>query len=957
MRFKKLLQFFSGLAFLLAFAVPMSAEVTLPTNSGKVAFLKSHESVSSLEQPALNFFLQNIGGEENVITTSETIKILASDYDCIWIHIDRYDIGQGYMELPREFVTTKVLSALKNYLREGGNLLLTGHATQLLVAINRIDSRFSPNEFNSGNNNNNDNNSDDWTVNPILNYTHNHKDHAIYKNLSESDFSEDVKGTFGLQFGGREVSTHRDDHNCMWNLTQINLDGSKDGDKIEKFEDLTYSCVLGTWGQAKGDDNAGIVEFYPLKYSDGKYQGTIIANGLAAYSWNGLDRNVNADNLRLLTANMIAYLADPAGVKPYNPDAGWELEIPKPTEILESTGKVGLFVGYTREQIGNEADYNLNDTNHEKDHLMEREQTLCGNFEEKAVYDWFVKTYGEKNVIFADEKEKISKKYFDCIWIHASRSGIEQGYNNLPDAFKLSNELNAFVKDGGNLFLSCHAAQIAEGMGRVRGVDVFGSTYKPEKSNNDSWDMKIKHYDNDWSDHVLFQNFANDIDYAYDYDTHVVDYNSKVIRLMSGVQIRHDYNCLWKIENADLQRKKDFCDTYNCEILGTWGHVNGEDGAGFVIFYPKKDEASFSKQHRITVADDIVNRRGTIIANGLAAYQWHVYEGENGSQDYVEKLTNSVLQYLSPVVDEETIDKGDFAEIQAFYSLDHIRTNGYVIDNPETGEGHHTYSEYKIEDLIDYTTVQHIEVTPVKDTVWIATHNWDDAIHGKDAASHAKYHGWYFGQPTAIVDENDDFILTANVAGHYLVDLTTIYGNTYHFTVELFPRLNDQTIYFEGMSALENNQVTFGEGLTQEKRDNIQLYTNHWGPMYYLITYKDSAKAKLFRVAAEDESETSTEEYPTTEDGATTLTNKSTSNKFDLRNAESMMVAQKVNGVMSNIHPVTFADVPTNVDGIEFFDNVPVRFYTLDGKQIAFPTVPGIYVKVSEGKAQKIVVK
>lgn len=963
MRFKNFskLVFVSIFALFAAFAASAQESARpLPANSGKVAFIKSSHGVSKSEEEALAFF-KTICSEDNVITTEEASRINSSDFDCIWIHIDRYDIGQGYMNLPAEFIASDLTGALKNFLHEGGNILLTGHATQLLVALNRIDNKFAPNQYWSGNNNAERNNADDWTINPKLNSLYDHFDHAIYKDLTVSTWFNDHdprhgQPTFGMLYGVNGESIHRDDHNCMWILEQMNdaLSGSTAPDRILKFEQLTWSSVLGTWGQTTNDAAAGIVEFYPLKYKNGNYQGTVIANGMAACQWSMPEGQINANksNLERLTANMIAYLADPEGKTPERPENYPDsllLDMPRVPETLASNGKVGLYVGYTRDQFGNAEDY-INDTDNGVDHVIEREKTLCGNFEEKAAYDWFVNTYGEDNVIFADELDKVSKKKFDCIWIHASRAGIASGFNNLPEVFKndaLKTRLNAFVNDGGNLYLTKHAVQIAVGMGRVKNADgtarevnVFGSNSNDVKTGVDSdpWNMSIVHYDNDWSDHVLFANMQKT--------------DTKLIPLMTGNHSRLDYNCLWLIDSKEA--KDEFCKTNNCEVLGTWGHNGGQNGVGMVMFYPQKTEsANTKKQFRITDAGDVVDRRGTILVNGLAAYQWNVLSGENGSKDNIEAMTNGMLQYLSPVVDEETIDKKGFADIKDFYSLNHIQNKGYVYDE-DTGEGYHDCFEYKIEHLISHEDVQYIDVTPIKDAEWISNHTWDDAVHGATPKTHAYYHGWYFGEPYATVDANDDFLLYANLAGNYAIDLTTIYGNTYHFVVEIFPCLSDENISFSHMDYIEGNQVIFGHNLKQEDRNDIQLFTNHWGPIYYIIEYKDSNKAKLFRVADAGDAETA-EEWPVADDG-TKLTNKSTTNKFDLRNAQSMMFAQSVNGVMSNVHKVGFEDVPTAVNKIMVADNSPVRFFTLDGKQISFPTLPGIYVKVENGKASKILV-
>lgn len=584
-------------------------EFTLPSNSGKVAFLRSAVSVSEQEQGALNFFTGTLKNS-NVITTAEPSRLQASDFDCVWVHIDRQLLPKGYASLPSEFISEDLIGALKDYVAAGGNLMLTGHATQLLVPLKRINASYAPNEFNSGTGANGD---DEWTVNPLIFGKYDHSDHPLYKDMEESDRFDWT--TYGLLYGGGS-SILREDHNCMWNLYEMSFKSTA-ADRILKFEEDTYSSVIGTWGQDRSDEFAGIVEFYPLQNSDGSYGGTIIANGLAACQWyisNGA--NADAQNMQLMFANTVAYVADKDGVKPENPGHGEivQPEDPRVEETLECNGRVAMYVGYPDVAA------------------------LSDNAEEQAAYAWFIARFGADNVFFADDYRNITRENYDCVWIHANRDGLGQGSNNLPDALKgdLFASLNDFVSQGGNLFLTGHATQIAAGMGRVEEVNIFGSSVIQEKS--DEWDMNIVHHGNDWTSHIIFADMQQD---------NAIGHDSKVIRLMSGHHWRKDYNCMWNVDG----RKDSFCSNYNCEVLGTWGHNGGQTGAGMVIFYPQRRE---NAPMRAADVRDILDRQGTIIANGLAAYQWNAINGTNDSHSNIEKLTSNVLSYLAPVLDAST---------------------------------------------------------------------------------------------------------------------------------------------------------------------------------------------------------------------------------------------------------------------------------------------------------------
>ena len=64
--------------------------------------------------------------------TSEDLSV----YDVIWVHIDRVGIGAGWDKLP---LSTDAIAALTTYYKNGGNLFLSNHATQLVVPLGRTE--------------------------------------------------------------------------------------------------------------------------------------------------------------------------------------------------------------------------------------------------------------------------------------------------------------------------------------------------------------------------------------------------------------------------------------------------------------------------------------------------------------------------------------------------------------------------------------------------------------------------------------------------------------------------------------------------------------------------------------------------------------------------------------------------------------------------------------------------
>ena len=264
------------------------------------------------EFAAAKFFTDN-NADGVVIAPGETSKINANEIDCIWIHIDRLEVGKG--NLPAAFTDAATLDALKQYLADGGNLLLTKHATQLVAKIGRVTPVFDINIYSDGQGGEG---FDDWALNAYFGYWQENPDnqgdkfpeqiydrttHAIYAGLTTgNDFAW---STFPMEgTGNPETAMWREDHNCMWDLNgyQYTADGAN---TVEKFENQNNCLVLGTWGHVQDYAVAGVVEFLPESES-----GRIIANGLATCEWSPRSGvNVHHSNLELLTTNCLNYLA------------------------------------------------------------------------------------------------------------------------------------------------------------------------------------------------------------------------------------------------------------------------------------------------------------------------------------------------------------------------------------------------------------------------------------------------------------------------------------------------------------------------------------------------------------------------------------------------------------------------------------------------------------------------
>lgn len=270
-------------------------------------------TLNSQELAAVNW-LGETYPDAVLITPSTLSKIDSSTLDAIWVNIDRI----GLTGVPAEF--SGAYGSLAQFVKDGGNLYLSKHATLMLPGIGRIPDNQKPNIVSNGDGGNG---TDVWNVNAYIGswqinpdngeqdptQIYDRRSHAIYKDLTEfapySEWNNCPHPAFPLEGTGNGTEMWREDHNCLWDLNAVTF--TADGkNTVEKYEAQNDCVILGTWGHVQDYAVAGIIEFNP----SGEYTGKIIANGLAAYEWaprNGV--NAYHSNIQKLTANTLSYLA------------------------------------------------------------------------------------------------------------------------------------------------------------------------------------------------------------------------------------------------------------------------------------------------------------------------------------------------------------------------------------------------------------------------------------------------------------------------------------------------------------------------------------------------------------------------------------------------------------------------------------------------------------------------
>ncbi len=502
--------------------------------TGAIAMLLpgDYATGSADEKAAADWFQENyVKVGKGIIVTPATIDQLDIEkQSAVWVMCDRVGIERGWQNLPSDLASTSTIEALKAFASDGGNLFLTNHATQLTVAMGRIDETFAPTIFGSGEGGNNP---DIWGVHPVIGnvegQTYDHRGHEIYRGMTyEPDMYAGI-----YCFEGPGV---KGDHNCMWDMNAISP-VVENPNKIKDFEDKTNSTVLGTWNHVVDYCCAGIVDFAPTTTLAGR----ILAVGLAAYEWDlGGTTNEKQDQLKRFTKNCLSYVAE------------------------SSEQKVAMLVPN---------DY------------------AEGSADEKAAVEWFKNKYvnaGKGVVLTPATIDQLDIEVNPMCWVMCDRIGIERGWQKLPGDLASTSTieaLKAFASDGGNLFLTNHATQLTVAMGRIDETfapTIFGSG---EGGNNpDIWGVHpvIGNVEGQTYDHR-----GHDIFWLMTYEPNIY----AGIYCFEGPGIKGDHNCMWDmnaissvVENPN--KIKDFEDKTNSTVLGTWNHVVDYCCAGIVDFEP-----------------------------------------------------------------------------------------------------------------------------------------------------------------------------------------------------------------------------------------------------------------------------------------------------------------------------------------------------------------------------------
>ncbi len=306
--------------------------------------------------------------------------------------------------------------------------------------------------------------------------------------------------------------------------------------------------------------------------------------------------------------------------------------------------------------------------------------------QEKVAAQYFVKNFADGELISVADAANLNADTYDAVWVHVDRVGIGMGATNLPDGFgseEFATALASYLNEGGNIYLSKHATQLTPSIGRIpesygphlfgdgdggKGTDVWTiqaiigamneSSFFPDAAPSREFDASQVY---DHTGHAIYAGLQT-VPAGYQYAAFVSP-TYPMEGTNDGTEMwREDHNCMWDLnsyqytsegKNTTEKFEKDF----NCEVLGTWGHVQDYCVAGIVEFKPEGD-------------------KGTVIANGLAACEWAPREGVNAFQGNLEALTTNTLNYLSSKATSGVKNVGvDETAAKEYYTLGGVRVN------------------------------------------------------------------------------------------------------------------------------------------------------------------------------------------------------------------------------------------------------------------------------------------
>lgn len=303
-----------------------------------------------------------------------------------------------------------------------------------------------------------------------------------------------------------------------------------------------------------------------------------------------------------------------------------------------------------------------------------------GEDNETAAMKYFKQICPKGQVIGASELSKIDVNNVKAIWCHIDRVNLQKG--SLPYSAAQIEALSNFVKQGGNLYLTKQATQLAVKIGRVPAafdVNIYGNG--DGGNGTDVWEINAQigymfHNSGSADEQAQYQDRRSHAIYKGMTETTHASTDAwgsySVFPMLgsgNGTNLwREDHNCCWDFNAYSYSAGgsntvEKFQNELSATMLGAWGQVVDFACGVLVEFQPMGEY------------------QGRIIANGAAAYEFSPRSGTNAYDSNVKQMTINALAYLSddqPAVDPSTPDDDTQDEVLAAFPMDVV--NGRISD-------------------------------------------------------------------------------------------------------------------------------------------------------------------------------------------------------------------------------------------------------------------------------------
>lgn len=255
--------------------------------------------------------------------------------------------------------------------------------------------------------------------------------------------------------------------------------------------------------------------------------------------------------------------------------------------------------------------------------------------QEKEALKIFKTNYPDGTIFNLNTISDINADNYSALWYHLERNVFDNDATYFSETVK--NALASFVNNGGNLLLTKNAGCMLKYL-VSNDLDFEHYGFNDGKNSSAYWTMNVAAF-GDQSQNPIFSNC-----------TITTDREAKLIPLLDiNDKFLIDNNIGWNLNAEKRDGMENFCVQHNAQLLGTWGNYdNGwEKESVFMVEFKPQGE-----------------RKGTIIFNGIAAYQLWVSDNsevDNAAYANLVALTTGALNYLGAPVSSENNgdDNGD----------------------------------------------------------------------------------------------------------------------------------------------------------------------------------------------------------------------------------------------------------------------------------------------------------